>query len=95
LIVTFLQVYFVIYIVPKTRLRNRLPPLPTKRSFYTYVLFLAVLNLLQSLGSFFILTYASVDVETAGLCVVDVTTYCYFILLTPLVYRTFLKDVFS
>ncbi|CAG0920056.1 unnamed protein product [Notodromas monacha] len=66
-----------------------------KRSFYGYVLSLAMLNLCQSLGSLFVLSSSVFVLETAGLCVVDITTYLYFILLTPLVYRTFLKDIFA
>lgn len=70
------------------KLRNKF--VPVKKSFYFYVLFLAFLNICQSVGSG--LLYYRVN---EGLCVVDVTTCIYFTLFTPLVYYTFLSEFFG
>jgi len=61
-----------------------------KQSFYVYAFVLSVLNLIQAIGS---AIFFMGHVE--GLCVVDVTTYVYFTLFTPLVYWTFLAQFFS
>lgn len=87
--VTFTTIYLCILILPWTRLRERLA-LPTKRSFYMYILVLMLLNLVQSVGSGLLL-YSVAE----GLCVVDVTTCLYFTLFTPLVYHTFLSEFFG
>ncbi|XP_063239178.1 transmembrane protein adipocyte-associated 1 homolog [Bacillus rossius redtenbacheri] len=87
--VAFALVYSVIFVLPWTALRDRLA-LPTKRSFYAYILFLILLDATQSAGSG--LLYFGLG---AGLCVVDVTTCVYFTLLTPLVYHTFLSEFFG
>uniref|UniRef100_A0A1B6MMG5 Transmembrane protein adipocyte-associated 1 homolog n=1 Tax=Graphocephala atropunctata TaxID=36148 RepID=A0A1B6MMG5_9HEMI len=87
--IVFSMIYIVILILPWTRLRERLN-LPTKKSFYLYVLFLALLNISQSVGSG-LLFYGVRE----GLCVVDVTTCVYFTLFTPLVYHTFLSEFFG
>lgn len=87
--VVFSLVYLIILLLPWTRLRERLA-LPTKRSFYFYILFLALLNINQSVGSG--LLFCGIQ---EGLCVVDVTTYIYFTFFTPLVYHTFLSEFFG
>ncbi|XP_070395884.1 transmembrane protein adipocyte-associated 1 homolog isoform X3 [Dermacentor albipictus] len=84
-----LQVYIVVFLLPWTGLRERVA-LPAKQSFYWYALFLAVLNLTQAAGSG--LYYYDIR---EGVCVVDVTSYLYFTIFTPLVYKTFLADFFS
>ncbi|XP_076310645.1 transmembrane protein adipocyte-associated 1 homolog isoform X9 [Tachypleus tridentatus] len=86
--VIFAAVYIVIFILPWTKLRERLD-LPSKKSFYWYVLFLALLNITQAVGSGSIY-YGEID----GICLVDVTTYIYFISFTPLVCWTFLAGIF-
>ncbi|XP_037499075.1 transmembrane protein adipocyte-associated 1 homolog isoform X2 [Rhipicephalus sanguineus] len=83
------QVYIVVFLLPWTGLRERIA-LPAKQSFYWYALFLAVLNLAQATGSG--LYYYDIR---EGVCVVDVTSYLYFTIFTPLVYKTFLADFFS
>lgn len=88
--VVFAVLYGIILILPWTSLRDRLA-LPTKKSFYLYILFLALLNAIQAVGSG-LLFYHEND---CGLCVVDVTTFVYFTLFTPLVYQTFLSEFFS
>lgn len=85
----FSLVYLAVLILPWTKLRERLA-LPSKQSFYWYSLFLALLNISQTIGSGLILKKIN-----NGLCVVDITTYIYFTIFTPLVYRTFLADFFS
>lgn len=84
----FCLVYFIILISPLTKIKEKLI-LPSKPSFYYYVAFLAVLNLVQAVGSW--LLYQEVD---HALCVVDTTTYMYFTLFDPLVYATFLCRFF-
>ncbi|XP_035230791.1 transmembrane protein adipocyte-associated 1 homolog isoform X2 [Stegodyphus dumicola] len=87
--ILFSLVYMTVLILPWTKLRDRLA-LPSKPSFYWYILFLDILNISQTVGSG-LLYYK----EEYGLCVVDVTAYVYFTIFTPLVYRTFLADFFS
>ncbi|KAF6215923.1 hypothetical protein GE061_000258 [Apolygus lucorum] len=87
--IVFTLIYLSIFVLPWTRLRERLA-LPTKRSFYVYILLLVLLNIVQSIGSGLLL-YSIVE----GLCVVDVTTCLYFTLFTPLVYHTFLSEFFG
>ncbi|BES90710.1 Predicted membrane protein [Nesidiocoris tenuis] len=82
-------IYLSILILPWTRLRERLA-LPTKKSFYVYILLLVLLNVIQSVGSGLLL-YSIIE----GLCVVDVTTCLYFTMFTPLVYHTFLSEFFG
>ncbi|XP_006823482.1 transmembrane protein adipocyte-associated 1 homolog [Saccoglossus kowalevskii] len=82
----FFLVYTCVFLLPFTKLKEKIQ-LPSKTSFYVYVLILALLNLLQAVGS--ILLYKDVQ---AGLCLVDVTTYLYFTCFAPLVYCTFLME---
>lgn len=85
----FFVVYSVIFILPWTHLKAKLN-LPSKKSFYYYALFLAMLNCAQTVGSS--LLYTGV---LHGMCVVDTTTYIYFTCFHPLVYGTFLRDFFK
>lgn len=87
--IIFAAVYLVVFSLPWMRLHDRIA-LPVKQSFYWYALFLALLNLAQASGSG--LYYYNVD---EGICVVDVTSYLYFTIFTPLVYKTFLADFFG
>jgi len=87
--ICFTVIYLCILILPWTRLRERLA-LPTKKSFYVYIVLLVLLNLSQSIGSGLLMYSIS-----EGLCVVDITTYLYFTLFTPLVYHTFLSEFFG
>lgn len=84
--ILFFLLYVVIFLLPCTRLRERLP-LPAKRSFYYYVLFLALLNLAQVVGSGML--FYRLD---GGLCIIDIASLIYFGCFTPLVYKTFLSD---
>lgn len=85
----FSIIYLTVFVLPWTPCRQRIP-LPTKQSFYVYAFLLSVLNLIQAIGS--ALFYGQ---RIEGLCVVDVTTYVYFTLFTPLVYWTFLAQFFA
>ncbi|XP_051985841.1 transmembrane protein adipocyte-associated 1 homolog [Xyrauchen texanus] len=85
----FFLVYSLIVILPKTPIRERIS-LPSKRSFYVYAAILAVLNLVQGLGS----ALLCADI-IEGLCCVDVTTFLYFSVFAPLIYVTFLKGFFG
>lgn len=84
----FCLVYCIVLVLPMTRMRERFT-LPSKRSFYYYVGFLAALNFMQAVGS--LLLYEHIN---HALCVIDVTTYVYFSFFHPLVYGTFLWNFF-
>ncbi|XP_063367100.1 transmembrane protein adipocyte-associated 1 homolog [Cydia amplana] len=86
----FAFIYFLILILPWTPLREYLA-LPTKLSFYLYILLLALLDATQAAGAGMLL-WGPIP---SGLCVVDVTTWLYYSLYTPLVYHTFLSEFFS
>ncbi|NWJ01862.1 TPRA1 protein, partial [Crypturellus undulatus] len=64
--------------------------LAARKSFYVYAGILALLNLLQGLGS----ALLCVDI-IEGLCCVDVTTFLYFSFFAPLIYVAFLKGFFG
>lgn len=85
----FFVIYLCIFILPWTSLKEKLS-LPPKKSFYWYAFSLAILNLVQAIGS--CLLYASL---LNGMCVVDLTTYIYFTCFAPLVYMVFLHNFFS
>lgn len=84
----FFLVYSLVYFLPWTKLKDRLN-LPSKKSFYYYALFLAILNCAQAVGS--VLLFTGI---LTGMCIVDTTTYIYFTCFHPLVYITFLRQFF-
>lgn len=61
-----------------------------KPTFYRYCFTLFVLNLVQAIGSALYHRH-----QTIGICIIDVTTYLYFTMFTPLVYWSFLATFFS
>ncbi|KAI8420186.1 hypothetical protein MSG28_008738 [Choristoneura fumiferana] len=77
--IVFALIYFLILVLPWTPLREYLA-LPTKLSFYLYILLLALLDMTQAVGAGLLLW----GPFPSGLCVVDVTTWLYFSLYTPL-----------
>ncbi|KAM9186361.1 transmembrane protein adipocyte-associated 1 isoform 3-T4 [Dugong dugon] len=85
----FFLVYSLVVVLPKTPLKDRIP-LPSRRSFYVYAGILALLNLLQGLGS----ALLCADI-IEGLCCVDATTFLYFSFFAPLIYVTFLRGFFG
>ncbi|XP_027719634.1 transmembrane protein adipocyte-associated 1 isoform X1 [Vombatus ursinus] len=85
----FFLVYALVVILPKMPLKDRIS-LPSRRSFYIYAAILALLNLVQGLGS----ALLCVDI-IEGLCCVDVTTFLYFSFFAPLIYVAFLKGFFG
>ncbi|KAG8435911.1 hypothetical protein GDO86_007127 [Hymenochirus boettgeri] len=85
----FFLVYTLVSFLPKTPLKDRIS-LPSRKSFYVYAVILAVLNLVQGIGS--ALLCANI---INGLCLVDVTTFLYFSLFAPLMYVAFLKGFFG
>ncbi|XP_059571921.1 transmembrane protein adipocyte-associated 1 isoform X2 [Alligator mississippiensis] len=85
----FFLVYSLVVILPKTPLKDRIS-LPSRRSFYVYAGILALMNLLQGLGS----ALLCVDI-IEGLCCVDATTFLYFSFFAPLIYVAFLKGFFG
>jgi len=82
----FVIVYSTILILPKTSLKDKMPARP---SFYNYVAFLFLLNLLKGLGN--LLVFASLN---AGFCLVGLSSVSYFALYAPLLYVCFLRDFF-
>ncbi|NXV75171.1 TPRA1 protein, partial [Atlantisia rogersi] len=62
----------------------------SRKSFYVYAGILALLNLVQGLGS----ALLCVDI-IEGLCCVDATTFLYFSFFAPLIYVAFLKGFFG
>lgn len=87
--ITFTFLYFFIIVLPWTRLREKFA-LPVKKSFYIYIALLILLNLSCSIGGGLLIF----DIAE-GLCVVDIATGIYFMFFTPIVYHTFLSDVFE
>ncbi|XP_057361819.1 transmembrane protein adipocyte-associated 1 isoform X3 [Manis pentadactyla] len=85
----FFLVYSLVVVLPKTPLKERIS-LPSRRSFYVYAGILALLNLLQGLGS----ALLCADI-IEGLCCVDATTFLYFSFFAPLIYVTFLRGFFG
>ncbi|XP_012331226.1 transmembrane protein adipocyte-associated 1 isoform X3 [Aotus nancymaae] len=85
----FFLVYSLVVILPKTPLKERIS-LPSRRSFYVYAGILALLNLLQGLGSVLL----CLDI-IEGLCCVDTTTFLYFSFFAPLIYVAFLRGFFG
>ncbi|XP_036177666.1 transmembrane protein adipocyte-associated 1 isoform X2 [Myotis myotis] len=83
------QVYSLVVVLPKTPLKDRIS-LPSRRSFYVYAGILALLNLLQGLGS----ALLCADI-IEGLCCVDATTFLYFSFFAPLIYVAFLRGFFG
>ncbi|XP_076972434.1 transmembrane protein adipocyte-associated 1 isoform X2 [Tamandua tetradactyla] len=86
----FWLVYSLVVVLPKTPLKERIS-LPSRRSFYVYAGILALLNLLQGLGS----ALLCADIIEEGLCCVDTTTFLYFSFFAPLIYVTFLRGFFG
>ncbi|KAK2091669.1 Transmembrane protein adipocyte-associated 1 [Saguinus oedipus] len=112
----FFLVYSLVVILPKTPLKDRIS-LPceqlasssgtggTRRSFYVYAGILALLNLLQGLGSVLLcldiiegLWYVGAagcpHRGGMGSCV-DTTTFLYFSFFAPLIYVAFLRGFFG
>ncbi|KAK1337644.1 hypothetical protein QTO34_002277 [Cnephaeus nilssonii] len=96
----FFLVYSLVVVLPKTPLKDRIS-LPcellwdtagweARRSFYVYAGILALLNLLQGLGS----ALLCADI-IEGLCCVDATTFLYFSFFAPLIYVAFLRGFFG
>uniref|UniRef100_A0ABI7WTN1 Integral membrane protein GPR175 n=1 Tax=Felis catus TaxID=9685 RepID=A0ABI7WTN1_FELCA len=85
----FFLVYTLVVVLPKTPLKERIS-LPSRRSFYVYAGILALLNLLQGLGS----ALLCADI-IEGLCCVDATTFLYFSFFAPLIYVAFLRGFFG
>ncbi|MXQ95685.1 hypothetical protein E5288_WYG018264 [Bos mutus] len=85
----FFLVYSLVVVLPRTPLKERIS-LPSRRSFYVYAGILALLNLVQGLGS----ALLCADI-IEGLCCVDATTFLYFSFFAPLIYVAFLRGFFG
>ncbi|XP_050694010.1 transmembrane protein adipocyte-associated 1-like [Eriocheir sinensis] len=91
--VVFTLIYSFILVLRLDCLRKRflfLLWMPMKRAFYIYLGFLVCLNLLQSVGC--LLHHLNIF---PGLCLVNLTTWTYLSLLTPLIYYTFISEFFG
>ncbi|XP_071810403.1 transmembrane protein adipocyte-associated 1 homolog [Asterias amurensis] len=84
----FALAYFTVLVLPCTRIQYVIQ-LPVKKSFYSYVAFLALLNLIQAVASGLVYSGAK-----PAICVVDATSYIYFSIFAPLIYLTFLHKFF-
>ena len=80
-------IYIIIMILPFTRFRNKLPE---RKSFYVYVFFLMIINLLQVIGGILILFCIGI-----GICAVSFAKLMYFSFYAPLLYMCFLRDFFQ
>lgn len=85
----FAMVYFVIVILPCTKLRECCI-IPARKTFYGYCGFLCLINVVQ--GCAIVLLYTGFS---DSLCALDWTMFVYYTLFGPLVYRAFLKDFFG
>lgn len=85
----FAMVYFVIVILPCTKLRECCI-IPARKTFYGYCGFLCLINVVQ--GCAIVLLYTGFS---DSLCVLDWTMFVYYTLFGPLVYWAFLKDFFG
>ncbi len=85
----FASLYFLVHLLPVLPCRHYVT-LPAKVSFYRYVNFLLVLNMVQSVAC-----ASLVAGLPDGLCFLNLTTYVYFTAFIPTVYFTFLSGFFS
>ena len=85
----FTLVYLFVLLLPFLPCRHYVT-LPHKRSFYQYIGFLMILNGVQTAGS--LMVYSGIN---TGLCLVNLTTFLYFTVFTPVVYYTFLRSFFK
>jgi len=91
--VAFAGVYAVVLLLPMLPCRHWLM-LPHKRSFYYYATFLLALDVVQAVGCG--MTESQSDaVSNPGLCLVNMTTYIYFVAFAPIVYFTFMAQFFG
>lgn len=86
----FLCLYTLVIILPYIRWLQRYLLVPTRRSFYVYVVVMFLLNFLSTLGSGLLYYY-----QYSGLCLLDVSSIVYFGYFAPLVYWTFLSSYFG
>jgi len=89
----FALVYAAVLVLPLLPCRHSVM-MPQKRSFYYYVTFLMVLNVVQAVGAG-MAESSSHAVNNPGLCFVNMTTYVYFVAFTPIVYFAFLAQFFG
>ncbi|CAF3397882.1 unnamed protein product [Rotaria socialis] len=82
----FLTLYIIIFSLPCfcARLRKYLP---IRRSFYFYCFILALINTIQIVGTALNLT----DTTIYSMCIVDGTTFTFYICFAPFVYYQFLR----
>ncbi|XP_039250797.2 transmembrane protein adipocyte-associated 1 homolog [Styela clava] len=85
--VIFFLVYTLVDLLPLCDCVKNFLTIPTKKTFYVYVSFMALLYFCFALGSG--LLYNG---HSAGLCILDATSLIYFILFAPFLYVTFLHS---
>lgn len=85
--VIFFLVYILVDLLPFCDCMKKFLTIPTKKTFYVYVSFMALLYFCFALGSG--LLYNG---HQAGLCILDAASLIYFILFAPFLYVTFLHS---
>nr|CAB3267196.1 transmembrane protein adipocyte-associated 1-like [Phallusia mammillata] len=86
----FLIMYVFVGCLPFVNWLQKYLSVPTRKSFYVYVGFMAVLNLLAVVGCGLLLEW-----NWIGLCLLDGYSLAYFTMFAPLVYWTFLSSYFG
>lgn len=67
---------------------------PNKRSFYHYILFMLLLNIVQAVGCAMIYAHESPGKST-GMCFLNLTTFFYVVAFIPIMYFSFLSQFLS
>jgi len=84
----FFLIYVTILIVPCTRLKKSFP-FPVKPSFYCYIFYLLVLNILQIVGCLCVYFYQNI-----GYCFIDISAFGYIGFFPWVIYFTYLFTYF-
>ncbi|CAF2523748.1 unnamed protein product [Rotaria sp. Silwood2] len=82
----FLSMYIIVFFLPCLCHRHK-KYLPIRRSFYLYCFVLALINMIQIIGTILNLTDATIN----SICIVDGTTFTFYICFAPFVYYQFLR----
>lgn len=86
----FLLMYIIICFLP-CLCRHHQEYLPARRSFYFYCFLLALINLVQVIGTILNITETTVH----SVCIVDGTTWIFSIFFAPFVYYQFVRRALS
>ncbi|CAF1457687.1 unnamed protein product [Adineta steineri] len=86
----FLIMYIIIFFLPCLCHKHR-KYLPIRRSFYIYCFIMAIINMIQIIGTILNLT----ETTKYAMCIVDGTTCVFYICFAPFVYHQFLRRALS